>query len=134
MIVLDTSFLVAFHNLGDVHHAAAREVMSRFLDGEWGDGLLLEYVFLEVVTVLQARLDLHAALDVGDRLLSAKELTFVPSSEAFLSSLDTFRGQGGRGLSFADAAVATIARRHHPGYLATFDRAFRGLEGITPVP
>ena len=53
MIILDTSFLVAYHNERDVNHAAAGAIMSRFLTGEWGDGWLLEYVYLEVVTVLR---------------------------------------------------------------------------------
>ena len=47
MIVLDSSFLVAFHNERDAHHGAARGLMERFLEGEWGRGLLLEYVVLE---------------------------------------------------------------------------------------
>ena len=52
MIVLDSSFLIGFYNERDAHHATARPLMDRFLAGEWGAGLLLEYVFLEVVTVL----------------------------------------------------------------------------------
>ena len=49
MIVLDSSFLIAFHNERDSHHNAAYGLMERFLAGDWGRGLLLEYVFLEVV-------------------------------------------------------------------------------------
>ena len=55
MILLDSSFFCAWHNERDVHHADAHGVMQRFLAGDWGPGLLLEYVFLEVVTVLLAR-------------------------------------------------------------------------------
>ena len=44
MIVLDSSFLIAFHNTRDAHHESAAGMMARFLDGEWGRGLLLEYV------------------------------------------------------------------------------------------
>lgn len=133
MIVLDTSFLVAYHNQADVHHDRARSVMSRLLSEEWGQGLLLEYVFLEVVTVVQARLDLATAVRVGDQLLDARELDFLPCSEVFLPTLETFRLQPDRGLSFADAAIATVARRRPPGYVATFDRGFEGLDGITVV-
>lgn len=70
--------------------------MSRFLSEEWGKSLLLECVFLELVTVIQARLDLA-------------------------------------GLSVADAAIATVARRRPPGFEATFDRGFEGLDGITVI-
>lgn len=133
MIVLDSSFLVAYHNAEDVHHAAARRIMSRFLLEEWEAGLLLEYVFLEVVTVIQARLDLAAAVRVGDRLLGARELEFLPCSDIFLPTMETFRLQSPGGLSFADAAIVTAARRSPPGYVATFDRGFHGVEGVTVV-
>jgi predicted nucleic acid-binding protein len=46
VIVLDTSFLVAFHNSRDVHHAEARPLMNGLVAGKWGPALLLEYVFL----------------------------------------------------------------------------------------
>ena len=37
--------------------------MEQFLSGKWGRGLLLEYVFLEVVTVLLARRELSVVAD-----------------------------------------------------------------------
>ena len=52
MIVLDSSFRIAFHSERDAHHPAASILMGRSLNGEWGRGLLLDYVFLEVATVL----------------------------------------------------------------------------------
>ena len=134
MIVLDTSFLVAFHNEGDVHHGAATEVMSRFLDAEWGPGLLLEYVFLEVVTVLRLRLDLIAAVEVGETLLRARELEFLPCSEIFMESFRTMRMEREAPLSFVDATILGVARRHPPGFIATFDDDFRGLDGVRVVP
>jgi predicted nucleic acid-binding protein len=50
VIVLDSSFPIGFYNERDAHHTAARALMDRFLTGTWGSGLLLEYVFLEIVT------------------------------------------------------------------------------------
>jgi predicted nucleic acid-binding protein len=133
VIVVDSSFLVAFHNARDVHHAAAERVMKRLLDGEWGPALVLEYVFLEVVTVLRMRLDLPTAVSVGETLLRAREIEFVPCSEVFLQAFDVFRVQRGTTLSFADAAITAVARRHPPGLVATFDADFDGLEGVTVV-
>lgn len=134
MIILDSSFLVAFHNERDAHHARAAEIMDRFLEGEWGDGLILEYVFVEVVTVLAARVDLAAAVEVGDTLLRAAELEFVPCSEVFLDAYATFRGQGEAGLSLADAAIVAVAHERGVSSVATFDRDFRDVEGITAIP
>ncbi|MFQ6045728.1 MAG: type II toxin-antitoxin system VapC family toxin [Gemmatimonadales bacterium] len=134
MIVLDSSFLIAYHNTRDVHHAAAARAMVHLVAGQWGRCLLLEYVFLEVVTVLLARRGLATAQGVGQTLLDAREVDFVPCSDLFLDALDTFNGQREDRLSFTDAAIVTLARRHHPGFVATFDTDFQGLDGVTVVP
>jgi predicted nucleic acid-binding protein len=91
VIVLDTSFLVAFHNSRDVHHAAARPLMNGLVAGKWGPALLLEYVFLEVTTVLLVRRNLNVACSVASILLQAREVDFVPCSELFVDTLETFR-------------------------------------------
>jgi predicted nucleic acid-binding protein len=133
VVVLDSSFLVAYHNTRDAHHAAAARGMLRLIGGEWGQALLLEYVFLEVVTVLSARRDLSVATEVGSRLLTAREVDFVPCSDFFFETLQTFRNQPGGRLSFTDAAIVTVARRNPPGLVATFDSDFSGIPGVTVV-
>jgi predicted nucleic acid-binding protein len=135
VVVLDSSFVVAFHNSRDVHHLAAAEAMDRLVGGEWGRALLLEYVFLETVTVLLARRGLETATHVGGVLLDAHEVDFVPCSGMFLEILETFRAQSGRALSFTDAAIVTVARGiEGTTYVATFDRGLRDVEGISVVP
>lgn len=125
---------MAYHNTRDVHHAAASRAMERLLAGAWGASLLLEYVFLEVVTVLLARRGLEVASQVGTVLLQARELEFVPCSDVFLDTLETFRAQRGNRLSFADAAIVTVARQREARFLATFDQDFRQVGGLALVP
>jgi predicted nucleic acid-binding protein len=134
MIVLDSSFLVAYHNRRDVHHGAAAAAMERLVANEWGPALLLEYVFLEVVTVLLARRGLEVAVHVATVLLGARDVEFVPSSDMFLDVMETFRAQRHGRLSFTDAAIVTAARRRDARFVATFDRDFRQVEGLAVVP
>ena len=101
MAVLDSSYLVAFHNDRDVHHEAAARAMPALLAGERGQLLLLEYVFLEVVTVVLLRRDLETASRVGDALLAAREVEFVPCSDVFVDAWDTFADQATGTVSFA---------------------------------
>jgi predicted nucleic acid-binding protein len=108
--------------------------MDDIVSGKWGQALLLEYVFLEVATVLLARRGLSAASSVASVLLQAREVDFVPCSEMFLDTLETFRNQSGTELSFADAAILTAARRLNTETIATFDREFDKIKGITVVP
>lgn len=134
MILLDTSFIVAFHNTRDVHHTAAKPTMDDILAGKWGQALLLEYIFLEVATVLLARRGLPVAASVASILLQAREVDFIPCSEIFLDTLETFRNQRETRLSFADAAIVTAARKFSAGTVATFDSEFDKINGITVVP
>lgn len=132
-ILLDSSFLVAYHNTRDTHHSAAARAMVHLLAGEWGPILLLEYVFLEVVTVLRARRGAATSLEVADQLLHASEVEFVPCAELFTNSLATFRRESA-GLSFTDAALVTVARRYRNGFIATFDTDFGKVAGVSVVP
>lgn len=133
MIVLDSSFLIAYHNTSDVHHAAAARAMVHLITGKWGEAVLLEYVFAEVVTVVRARRGKAVAMAVAEQLLQARDVEFIPCSELFLDALATFRREDAP-FSFADAAIATVARRDKNGYVATFDRDFRKVGGITVIP
>lgn len=108
--------------------------MDDIIAGKWGQALLLEYVLLEVATVLLARRGLSVASDVASVLLQAREVDFVPCSEIFLDTLETFRHQSGTALSFTDAAIVTAARRFGTATVATFDREFAKIKSITVVP
>lgn len=133
-IVFDTSFLVAYHNELDVHHARALEVMERVTSREWETTLLPEYVFLELMTVLARRRDLVTAVSAGEWLLGVEELEFVPCSEMFLDVFDVFRGLQVMDPSFTDAAIVAIARRRGINCVATFDRDFLQVKGLEVVP
>ena len=134
MLILDSSFLIVFHNKNDVHHAAASRVMEDLLERENEQALLLEYVFLEVVTVLLVRRGLAVATAVARVLLEAREVEFVPCSEFFQEILETFRTQKETALSFTDAAIVTVARRQKGSEIVTFDRDFRRVKGISVIP
>ena len=135
MIVLDSSFLVAFHNSRDVHHKAAREAMPGLIQGQWGQALLLEHVFMEVTTVVALKLDLPTAVQVGTVLLGSRELEVVPGSRFFEEAWRLFQSQGsGPVLSFVDSAIAAIAKLRGAEYVATFDRGFEKIPGLEIVP
>lgn len=125
MIVLDSSFLIGFHNERDAHHQAASALMNQFLAGKWGKGLLLEYVFLEVTTVLLLRRGLNVATRVGKILLAAQELDFVPCSDLFSETFKTFQEQVSTKLSFTDSAIAYVAQQRAEGLVLTFDDELR---------
>jgi predicted nucleic acid-binding protein len=134
VIILDSSFLVAFHNRRDIHHGRAAAAMERLLNGDWGAALLPEYVFLEVATVIAAKVGPGESVGVGKVLLDAADLEFVSCSDYFNESFDVFRDQQDTTLSFVDASIVAIARRLGAAYVATFDQDFAGVANLTVVP
>lgn len=104
--------------------------MREFLDGRWGKGLLLEYVYLEVVTVLLVRADLPTAASVAGILLESEELEFVPCSDFFADTVKSFTTQRKTKLSFTDSAIATVAAKRADGLVLTFDEEFRKVPTI----
>jgi predicted nucleic acid-binding protein len=134
LIVLDSSFLIGFYNASDAHHEAAAGLMGQIIEGDFGQAYLLEYVFLEVVTVLRMRLGHAQAVSVGRTLLRARELEFVPCSPVFPEAFELFGSHRDSELSLADAAIASVARREAPGWIATFDEDFRSVPGVAPLP
>jgi predicted nucleic acid-binding protein len=130
VIVVDSSFLIGFYNIRDGHHARASSLMHEFLDGRWGKGLLLEYVYLEVVTVLLMRADLALATRAASNLLESKEFEFVPCSDFFADTVKSFTSQRKIKLSFTDSAIATVALKRADGLVLTFDDEFRKVPGV----
>ena len=118
----------------DLSLGGSRRAKSGLLRGDFGRLLLIEYVFLEVVTVLLARRGHRAALDAAEILLDAEEVDFLPCSDLFRDTLREFRIRGAARLSFTDAAIVAAAQRYEAEFIATFDEGFRGIEGMTMVP
>jgi hypothetical protein len=133
VIVLDSSFLVAYHNRRDVHHGAAAATMEKLVTGEWGPALLLEYVFLEVTTVLLARRGLYVAARLAAILLQPR------------GGVRTILGGGPRCPGDVPRAAPRPSELHgcrdrHGGaqpaarFVATFDRDFWHVEGVITIP
>lgn len=108
--------------------------MAEFAEGRWGQGLLLEYVFQEFVTVVQRRIDHAMAVRVARHLRRANDLQFVRSAGYFDAALDIFERQDAAGLTFVDSMIVAAARHRTEGRVASFDRAFEGVEGVTRLP
>lgn len=130
VLLLDTSVLVAAHNEDEGHHAAAKRLLEAIAADRWDAVLLHEYVFLELVTVLAARRSFQVAVRAGEALLTSSKVELVASSEDFSAVWETFRGQPRGKLSFADAALVSLARTRKATHIATFDKDLLRASGL----
>ena len=60
MVLLDSSFLIAYYNQTDIHHKKSFEIMKEIGSGEYGQPIIPDSVFNEVVNVLFNRLKNHS--------------------------------------------------------------------------
>jgi predicted nucleic acid-binding protein len=134
VIVLDSNFLIAVAVKRDVHHVAAHALLELLNAGRWGKGILLEYVFSESVNVIKRRASAIDAIEAGHEMLSSVETEFVKGAEVFDDAWTAFQRDLSTPLSFVDHAIAQVARQRAGGKILTFDRAFRGLPGLTIFP
>lgn len=133
MIFLDSSAIIAYKNKDDVNHKKAVVIFSRIADGEYGQVVISEFVFSEVVTVLLLRKGPKTALEVGEILRNAEELVMIRASILFDRAWDIFKSQKGSKFSFVDASSIACLQDRSIKQIATFDRDFGGIESVNVV-
>jgi len=133
MIFLDSSFLIAFYNDSDDHYKRAIILMNKIVNGEFGDVIVSDYVFDEIVTVLFSRLkDLDKVSKIGENIRQSSFLIWTDES-IFEEAWEIFRAQKGTKLSFTDCAIVALMRGNGIKYIATFDEDFKNVEGFEVV-
>lgn len=134
MIVVDTSYIVGLYRAGDAHNRAARGIQGEVEAGRWGSMMLLEYVFLETMSVLLQQVGPAAATEVGKTLLRGDEIQYVPCSGLFDRAWAEFQRQPGTRLSLTDITIAQYALEHAEGRVLSFDQELRRVPGLKLLP
>ena len=132
MIMLDSSFLIAYHNTSDKNHQRASEIMPRIASGEYGKVNITDYVFDETATYLAAKQGLGKAVAVGGYLLGATELIGIQKDD-FKDAWNLFKSQRNTRLSFTDCTIVVAMRANAIKELATFDGDFGKFNDISPI-
>ncbi len=133
MILLDSSFIVAYSNERDQNHAKASEIAKAIDDGKYGIPAVTDYIFDEVVTVMLSRTgNLPQVVDLGEKLLKANRFLRI-DEEIFQSAWEAFANQRNRRLSFTDCTCFEICESNGISIIATFDGDFAGVGSIKLV-
>lgn len=121
-ILLDTSFLIAYHNKKDEHHKRARQI-----DPE--DGIINDYVFNETVNLVMVRNDHRKAVDYSQFLRKALRIVRV-SKPIFDEAAEKFEDHE---VSFTDASIAATAEKIGINQVAAFDEDFNRFEQVERI-
>lgn len=133
MIFLDSSSIIAYKNADDINHKKASDIFQKLNAGDYGIGVISEFVFSEVTTVLALRKSMEAAKEVGSVLLDAKEIEIMKTSEVFERSWEIFSNQENTGFSFVDASNLACMEMRKIRKIATFDKDFLRISEVEVV-
>ncbi len=116
MILVDSSIVIAAFREAETHHLEALEILNLA-----GNILILDYVLLEVATVLKLK-EGHKTATCCLDFLTNNENVFIKSLEDHeLQETITFFQKNKNKLSFVDTALLVFKKMHHTS-LATFDQ------------
>ena len=133
MILLDTSFLIAYFNQRDENHQKAINLVKNIVDQKFGSLYTTDYIFNETVTVSLIRMkSLERAKSIGNILLKALEMIQIGEG-VFLEAWKIFQSQ--KGTRFGFTGCTTIATMRHGGInnIATFDKDFTKIREINCI-
>jgi len=133
LIFLDSSSIIAYKNADDINHKKAVDIFQKLNAGEYGVGVISEFVFSEVTTVLALRKSMGTAKEVGNVLLEAREIEIMKASDVFEVSWEIFTNQENTGLSFVDASNLACMKLKKIRKIATFDKNFVKIRSVEVV-
>lgn len=121
-ILLDTSFLIAYHNKRDDHHERAREI-------DIENAGINDYVYTEILNILHSRQSHRKASEYGKFLRKSLEISRV-SKPVFEKAVENFEAEK---ISFTDAAITATAQKLDIKKVASFDQDFDNFKDFTRV-
>lgn len=133
MILLDTSFLIAYFNQKDANHQKAMNSVQDIVGKKFGTPYMTDYIFGETVTVALIKMkDLDRATRIGDYMLKALQ-TIRIEEDVFLAAWKIFHSQKGTRLGFTDCTTIATMKYHGINNIATFDEDFTKISGINCI-
>lgn len=135
-IIIDTGVLYAFYNNKDDNYEIAKNIISDILDGKYGQPIILDYVFDELMSLIQYRTKRNdLATKVGNEILKHNAYHFthiIPSAIAIAWEL--FANQSGKKfMSFTDTILIAMARELQLLTIASFDNRMKSFKDIKIV-
>jgi predicted nucleic acid-binding protein len=133
MIFLDSSYLIANKIEDDENHLKAIKISVPIVQGKYGEGIVNDYIFDEVVTVtLNKTKKLNCAIEVGNEVKNSCKIIKV-DKEIFDSAWKIFKEQKNTMFSFIDCSILALMKFRGIKDIATFDKEFLKAEGINVI-
>lgn len=133
MILLDSSFIVAYKVEDDQHYLEAESLIKKINSGMYGPILISDYIFDEVITVLFNRTKkLQIAIEGGEELRRAVQMIKI-DDKLFEEAWEVFKQQKNTKLSFTDCTILVLMKKRGIKNIATFDEDFKKIIGVNVI-
>jgi predicted nucleic acid-binding protein len=133
MILLDSSFLVAYANTRDKNHGSALKIQKDIDDGKYGTMVITDYIFDEIVTRMFKEVAYAGNIsNYGQAILDTIELMQVDEN-IFNASWEIFKEQKGTRFSFTDCTSIAACRISGIAAIGTFDLEFEKVKDLNVI-
>jgi uncharacterized protein len=132
--LIDTGAIFALANRKDKHYAAAQKIFREWTTQRNG-WIVLDWVFIESMTLLKARLEAPVALRFGQQLRRNPLYHLVriqPDDE--IEIWNVFQKYSDKEWSYTDCGLYVMAQRLRIAEVFTFDEHFKQMPGIVRLP
>ncbi len=129
LILVDTGVIAAFYNNRDEHHSRSLMLLNNLRQGEYGTGILTDYVLDETVTLLYVRSKkTDIALQAGKVIITEQLGKFFPMTYNLIhQTWDKYQKLINKGLSFTDCSLLVVAEYLECDDIMSFAKEFDGL-------
>lgn len=133
MIVIDTCLFYSNFSEHDINHKIGRSIFDKILDGKYGQPILLDFVYNELLTLTYIRTKnfemCKQLAEFLDEQVSDGIIDFIHTpNEIFWKANQKFLDQDlkneKRFLSYTDAIIGVMAEWLNATYIGTFDGQF----------
>jgi len=133
MIFIDSSLIVADKIENDQHHKEAAKTMNDIATGKYGNPLISDYIFDEILTVIFSRSKkLPIAIETGQEIRNSVEIRRITESN-FEDAWQIFKNQKNTKFSFTDCTTLALMLKEGIKNIATFDQDFSKVKEINVV-
>ena len=91
-----------------MYNKKAQDIFHNISKGKYGKAVISEFILSEVTTVLALKINLDAAVEVGNVLLDAREIEIMKASDVFERAWEIFRDKGNTNFSFVNTSILGI--------------------------
>ena len=130
-MLIDASVFCAYANLKDVHHSHSKQIIEDVVSGKYGDAVITDYIFDEIVTVVARKVHKEKAIQIGKFLLSSEVILTRVNTLVFEKAWEVFNGAAN--LSFTDCTCVAFMQLFEVKKIATFDKEFWKMGGVEIV-